>query len=159
MRNLFLVATISTVMLAACDPSNNNNNSYTCSGTNNMCFDLNGNTISGVGYWYDLVGSKMCVYLSDSLNVISIDIGQYMYEQDYSITTGTLYSPNSRITYTDKSSMPYVDYKATTGMVTVTNANTTNNTISGTFSGPMQNLTTLATYDVANFKFVDVPHQ
>lgn len=161
MRKLFILQAVLVIALASCDPANNNNNngSGTCSGTSNTCFDLEGNTISGTAYWYDLVGSKMCVYVTDSVKTVSIDIGQYMHEQDYTVINGSLSSQYSRISYTDMSTMPYTDYKATSGTLTVTDANTTNNTISGTFTGVMQNQSTLATFNVTSGKFIDIPHQ
>jgi len=158
MKNSFLLLSISLGILFSCSSENQNTNG-TCNGGANLCFDLSGNTISGNAYWYELLGSKMCVFLTDGVKEVSIDIGQLMDVQDFTIVNGSLYSQSARITYTDKQSMPYVEYKAISGTLSVTEANFTNNTVSGIFNGVMQNQSTQETFTVANGKFINIPHQ
>lgn len=132
----FLTAFLFASFLLGCNKSENNNNNNTnnngsCAPNTNVCFALNGNTIAFSAAWVDLLGSKVAIKANNSSVDFNMDIGTKMEVKTYTIDNGSLWSGNSRISFTDKATGK--SYSAISGTLSITNVQ--NNKLTGTFSG------------------------
>ena len=128
-------------LLLGCNKSSNtgnNTNNGSCAPNTNVCFALNGSTVAFSGAWVDLLGSKVAIKANNSSVDFNMDIGTKMEVKTYTIDNGSLWSGNSRISFTDKANGK--SYTAISGTLSITSVQ--NNKLTGTFSGVFKNNST-----------------
>lgn len=155
MKKLLPLFVVGTLLLSCSKNDSNNSSGGACAAGSNVCFTLNGQTVTMDTRWIELVGSRMSIQVNSSAYGLSFDMGTLLETRTYSIENGSLWSGSARISFTDKATGK--NYTATGGSVTITSV--ANSQVTGSFTTTLKDNATGTTYAVTDGKIAAVPKQ
>jgi len=156
MKKIGLVLSTLVLILSSC--ATGNNGTGACGSGMNLCFELDGNTVSVNASWYDINPNRHRIYWEETSGSnyknIEIDLYGSLSASTYTITSSASANGEASFQYYLSGSTS-ANYQGASGSVIITN--TGDNKITGTFSGTVTNAS--VTYNITNGKIDAVPHQ
>lgn len=156
MKKISFIFSSLVILLGSCTTGNNGTGA--CGSGLNLCFDLDGTTVSVNAQWYDVNSTRHRIYWEETAggNYKNIEIDLYgsLNASTYNFSPTASADGEASFQYFLTGSVN-ANYQGATGSIIITN--TADSKIAGTFSGTVTNAS--VTHNITNGKIDAVPHQ